>query len=401
MDQSRTDGAAGAVSPAADDFPLFLLCLTVFLGFLTVSLPLPVIPVFVRQKLGFADWIVGCAVGIQFFATVLTRKYAGSIADRLGGHVALRRGLCACAAAGAAYLAADWLPASALAKLAVLLGGRVLLGIGESLFLTGALGWGIALAGPQRSGRVMALVGMAIYGALAAGAPLGLVLAEGRGFVAVGLAAAVVPLAGLAVTTGLPLCRPRLAHPVPFRQVLGRIWLPGLGLGLQGVGFAGIGAFVSLYFARMGWTGAGLALTAFGTAFVAVRLVAGGLPDRLGGARVAAASLVLEAAGLVVLAGAPSALVALAGAALTGAGCSLVFPALGLEALRRTSPEFRATALGAYAAFQDVAYGLTGPVTGIVAGLCGYRSVFWIGAAAALGGTLTALSLARSKPAGE
>jgi MFS family permease len=401
MDQSRSDCAGGAVSPAADGFFLLLLCLTVFLGFLTVSLPLPVIPVFVRQKLGFADWIVGCAVGIQFFATVLTRKFAGSMADRLGGHVALRRGLCACTAAGVTYVAADWLPVAAVGKLALLVFGRLALGIGESLFLTGALGWGIALAGPQRSGRVMALVGMAIYGALAAGAPLGLMLAERRGFFAVGLAAAIVPLAGLAVTAGLPLCRPRLTPPVPFRQVLGRIWLPGLGLGLQGVGFAGIGAFVSLYFARMGWAGAGLALTAFGTAFVAVRLLGGGLPDRFGGAGVAAASLAVEAAGLVLLAVAPSALAALVGAGLTGAGCSLVFPALGLEALRRTSPAFRATALGAYAAFQDVAYGLTGPVTGIVAGLCGYRSVFWIGAAAALGGMLTALSLARPKSAGE
>jgi len=399
MEQLSADQPAGA-SAATGDLRLILLCLTVFLGFLTVSLPLPVIPVFVRQELGFADWVVGCAVGVQFFATVLTRKFAGSIADRLGGHVALRRGLVACGAAGATYLAAAWLPVPATAKLTVLLGGRLLLGVGESLFITGALGWGIGLVGPSRSGLVMALIGMAMYGALAAGAPLGLALAGVWGFVAVGLAAAVVPLAGLAVAAGLPLCRPRSSQSVPFRQVLGRIWLPGLGLGLQGVGFAGIGAFVSLYFASMGWTGAGLALTAFGTAFVAVRLVAGGLPDRFGGARVAAVSLLLEAAGLILLALAPSGLIALGAAALTGAGCSLVFPGLGLEAIRRTSPQFRATALGAYAAFQDVAYGLTGPATGVAAGLYGYRAVYWIGAAAALGGAAMALSLGRGKKAG-
>lgn len=400
MEQLSADQPAGASAPVRD-VGLFLLCLTVFLGFLTVSLPLPVIPVFVRQELGFVDWIVGCVMGVQFFATVLTRKFAGSIADRLGGHVVLQRGLVACSAAAAAYLAADWLPVPVTAKLAVLLGGRVLLGIGESLFITGALGWGIGLAGPQRSGRVMALIGMAIYGALAAGAPLGLVLAGTWGFVAVGLAAAVVPLAGLVVTIGLPLCHPRSSRPVPFRQVLGSIWLPGLGLGLQGVGFAGIGAFVSLYFASLGWTGAGLALTAFGTAFVAVRLVAGGWPDRFGGARVAAVSLLLETTGLVLLALAPSDRIALSAAALTGAGCSLVFPGLGLEAIRRTPPQCRATALGAYAAFQDVAYGLTGPVTGVVAGLYGYRAVYWIGAAAALGGVATALSLGRGKKPGE
>lgn len=393
MDQTR-DAVAACGDETAFSSSLIRLCLVVFLVFLTVSLPLPVIPLFVRQQLGYPDWVVGCAVGIQFLATVLTRQVAGSLADRLGGHVAVGRGAWACAGAGAAYLAAAWLPVPAWTGLAVLIAGRLLLGMGESLCITGVLGWGIGLAGPHRSGRVMAWVGMAIYGALAAGAPVGLALAEAHGLGLVSLVAGLLPLAAWGVSTAIPRRRPQGARPVSFRLVLGRIWVPGLGLALQGVGFAVISAFVSLYFVSMDWSGAGWALTAFGSAFVAARLLGGGLPDRLGGARVAAVSLLVSSLGLGVLALAPQAWLAWVGAGLTGFGCSLVFPGLGLEVVRRSPPQARATALGAYAAFQDVAYGLSGPLAGLAAGFYGYRAVFWIGLAAALGGAAVSAGLA-------
>jgi MFS family permease len=125
---------------------------------------------------------------------------------------------------------------------------------------------------------------------------------------------------------------------LPFYRVIGQIWREGLGLMLQGVGLSGLTAFASLYFAARGWGHAGLVMTAFGSGYIFVRVVLGHLPDKIGGYRVAFWSLAIEAIGQALIWSAPKEVVALSGALVTGFGCALVFPALGVEALKRVLP---------------------------------------------------------------
>ncbi len=356
----------------------------VFFGFLAVGIPIAALSIHVHHTLGFGTLVVGLVIGLQSAATVLMRHQAGTLADSAGPRRAVLLGLPLAALSGVLYLASSHLPLGPTGSVVVILVGRLVMGVGEALFVTGALSWGIGRLGPERTGIVMSWQGIALFGALSIGAPIGLWAQQWGGFPAVALLTIAAPLVALVVALLLPAVPASGGRRVPFYRVLGLIWQPGVVLGLATAPFASIAAFLALDYQAHGWTGAGAAIGAFGIGYVAVRIFFSHLPDRLGGITVAAGSLVVEAVGQALLWLAPDAWAAFAGACLTGAGFSLIFPSMGIEATRRVTPEQRGRAVGNFTAFFDLAIGLTGPVVGLAASRFGFPIAFMIGTVCAL-----------------
>ncbi|RUW05532.1 MFS transporter, partial [Mesorhizobium sp. M1A.F.Ca.IN.022.05.2.1] len=150
----------------------------IFAGFLLIGLALPVLPLHLHDRLGFGPFAVGLVTGSQFVASLLSRIGAGNYADLRGGKRAVVVGLVAAALAGLIYLGSLALLAQPTASATVLFVGRAVLGAAESFIITGGVAWGLALAGGQNSGKVIAWIGMAMFAALALGAPIGSALYE-------------------------------------------------------------------------------------------------------------------------------------------------------------------------------------------------------------------------------
>ncbi|WP_374583182.1 arabinose transporter [Pseudoduganella sp.] len=386
--------AAAAAPQAANVVPrIFPIVLAVFASFMAIGIALPVLPLHVHGHLGQSTFTVGVVAGAQFAAALLTRAWAGGLCDTRGAKLAVMTGFVLAVGAALVYLASLAVANQPATSVAVLVAGRVLLGCAESLIVTGALSWGVGLVGPQNAGKVMAWVGIAMYGAYAAGAPAGMALYRQYGFQGIALAGMLAPALAmllLAKTAGLA---PAAMRRIPFYKVLGAVWLPGMGLALSSVGFGVITAFISLLFAGKGWGSPALAFSAFGAAFIGARLLFGHLPDKIGGARVALVCVLIEVIGQLCIWQAPSPMLAYAGAALTGFGYSLAFPGFGVEAVKRTPPQSRGAAMGAYVAFLDISLGLTSPLAGALAGAHGVSAVYLAGCAAVSGALLIAIRL--------
>ena len=364
-----------------------------FFCYLSVGLPLAVLPGFVKNQLGFSAFIAGLIISLQYFATLLSRPQSGILADRLGPKRVVMLGLICCGMSGVLTILAALMSHSPMLSLGLLALGRLFLGVGESFSSTGSTLWGMNVVGPLQTARVISWNGVATYLAMAIGAPLGVMLNNWFGMSGFAGLIALMGIGGYLLASSKPAVSVSVGERTPFHRVFSRVWLYGMALGFGTIGFGVIATFITLYFASRDWSGAALALSVFSLGFVMVRLGFGRYITRFGGLKVSLGSFLLECLGLIIIWQADSAMVVGVGAFLTGCGFSLIFPALGVEAVKQVQRQDQGAALGTYSAFLDLGLGLTGPVAGLFISHWGMQSVYLAAAMMVLGAMLMTLRL--------
>lgn len=362
-----------------------------FLVYFIIGLPNAVIgALFVHEILGFSTAVAGMTLSLQYLGTFSTRLVSGHLVDRYGPKKILSYGLGAtvlsglfmCLAALIAGLMTLSDPVRYMA-LAVALVSRLFLGWGESWTATSVTTWNIRRVGRAHTSVAISWNGVTSYGGIAIGVTIGKYLSHfdtHMGLLPVGIASALLAFIGLIALlcfyTGVkPLPVKEGAH-MSFLHALRKVLPYGAGLAAGSFSFGTISSFLALYFSENHWTHIGTAFAIFSVVFILGRLLFASQIDTRGGIPVAFASLIVGAIAMAIFCTVHTEIGATIGAALTGGGFSLLFPALGTMAVKTGGPEYSGVLLAAYSVFTDLTIFIVGPLMGFIQVKAGWNIMF-------------------------
>lgn len=340
-----------------------------FFGYLCIGLPLAILPIFITKTLGYSTIMAGIVISLQYVATFLTRGWSGTLIDKYGPRLSVYISM-SCLALSGVLLYLTYLSRSqAFLSLFILIIARLITGCGEGFIGASPITWAMLVAGEKQTATIISYNGIASYGGLALGATLGVYLNQHIGMYAIAFLTLLLGALGYFLASRkpnviAPASDQTTANPASFLTVLIKVAPYGICLMLAGLGFGTISNFITLYYDHFHWDHAALCLTVFSVLFIVGRMFFSNAINDYGGVKVAMACLACETIGLLVLALFQQPYFALAGAAITGFGFSLMFPSLGVEAVKLFSSDRSGAAIAAYGLFIDISLGITGPLIG-------------------------------------
>lgn len=353
-----------------------------FIGYFIIGLSLSVLPIFISKSLGFSLLIAGIVISLQYISTFFLRAYSGKVIDGKGPKPAVLFSMIGFSLTGIFLIIAYYFKFSPMLSLTFLVVTRLLTGCAEGMVGASPINWAIMALGEKHTAKIISYNGVACYGALAMGASLGIVIEQKYGLYGIGILSIILGIIGFFFAkTKENKTNTHQKEIQSFWKVLGKVAPFGVCLALGGIGFASISTFITLYYNHFHWNNGALCLSIFGALFVAGRLVFSNVINKYGGIKVAIACLFVETIGLLIIAFATNAQMALVGAGVTGLGFSLIFPALGVMAIKSVSPSSQGSALAGYGLFIDISLGVAGPIIGSVADFFGMQFIFPFSAA--------------------
>jgi len=368
-------------------WPFVVVMLSAFTYFVGVGAMLPILPRYVEDELHGSGFQVGLAVGSFAVSAALLRPWVGRMGDVHGRRVLVVGGAVVAAASIAAYSLATSLP--------LLLGSRLLTGVGEAAVFTGLVTVNQDLAPDHRRGEAASYFSVSLYGGMALGPAIAEALLKATNFTTVFLTFAGCCLLGAVFAIWIPRGK-TMAVPADRSVLHGVAIWPGIVVALGLVPLTAYTAFLPLYADQVGFEDVGPVLGLYAGLVLVIRIVAARVPDALGWRRASAVALVGVSAGIGMMGIWGSAASVWVGTVLLSIGMSLLYPALLAAVMKATPESERSHAVGTFTLFLDLATGLGAGIIGIVVSLGNERSGFVVAGLCATGG-LVAQTLLRDR----
>ena len=336
------------------------------------------IPTFVVDELDGTAATSGFVMGSFAISALLTRPFFGRMADRSGARRLLTVGGC--------LAASSMLVVLAVPTVAGTVASRLVLGAGGAAVMTGATLLSVEIAPRSRRSQAASYILIAFHVGLGLGPLAGEAILASTSYSTVWWIVGATSLAAAAISRLLPH-RVRERDDRPPAPLVYAAAIPAGLVTLFGVfGFNGFLQFAPLYGREIGLTDTGLLFTTASLTIVAVRLVFGGVPDRIGPVRAGTGALFVSFGASVLVGVWATPAGAFIGAAFLACGLSLQSPSFMAIAIDGVDERDRGSAMATYTAFFDIANAVVGPAIGVTVTVSGYRPAFLLTGVMALVG---------------
>ena len=326
------------------------------------------------QQLGAGEAEIGRIMAAQAAGAVVAWPLAGRVMDARGRRVVVLAGIALFVAVVGLYLAIDSLGPGIYAV-------RVLDGMAATLWYTALFTHAADLVPVQRRIEGLAMFGVSGLISIGLGAQTGDVILAHATYHELFLVALGIAIVGLMLCLSLDEVRPVHSAGVPPRSAAATavqrnllpVWLAAFTFF---VGVAALFTFMKTFVTTTGVGSVGAFFGGYAAIAVALRILLGWLPDRLGAQRTVGIAMSSYVVGLAALSMAQAPWHVLVAGLLCGAGHGYTFPVLLSLVVARARVQERGAATAFFVALDWMALLLAGPVVGYVIEQWGYSTAF-------------------------
>ncbi len=352
MAKSEASEQASSDHPWLKDF--VLTWLSRFGIFLAHHVTRPLLPLYLIT-FGASSTVIGAVMAVFTITTTMTRIPVGLLIDRIGRKPFLLYGIAFFTAGKLGYL---WAP-----SILLMLPFRVLHGLGWSGCTTAVSTISADIVPQSRRGVFLGYAGMASSLASALGPVLGFALFHRFDYSGVFLGASALLI--LSFIFAVPVAEPKRALTEPYKS---KRWIdnimvkesldPAIGVAFLSFGHGGILTFLPIQALKIGVTNPGIWFGVYAACILLSRPIAGPISDKISRRAAIIPGLILNLAGIVLLAFATTSNGLMAAAIACGFGTGAAQPALMTQAVDRSDGQRRGQSLAQFQFFYDLGIGI-------------------------------------------